>query len=207
MNSAHKDQGEEADLARLEAALARLGADPRAFPDVDAMASALGVGAIKLKDLFREHLHLQPAAYLQQVRIHAACARLVAGPADLPDLAFAVGFASASAFLQAFRRQTGLSPDAYRTLLGAEAFSLPLPSGLRVADVLRFHGRDPLSLSEQVAGLGLRKAFLCEGQPSVLSLDFGEEVVRVRLEGAPWDEWIVGCADPEAVAAFLASAS
>ena len=31
--------------------------------------------------------------------------------------------------------------------------------------------------------------------------------VRVRLEGAPWDEWIVGCADPEAVAATLASAS
>jgi hypothetical protein len=27
--------------------------------------------------------------------------------------------------------------------------------------------------------------------------------VRVRLEGAPWDEWIVGCADPEAVAATL----
>ena len=31
--------------------------------------------------------------------------------------------------------------------------------------------------------------------------------VRVHLEGAPWDEWIVGCADPEAVAATLASAS
>ena len=31
--------------------------------------------------------------------------------------------------------------------------------------------------------------------------------VRVCLEGAPWDEWIVGCADPEAVAATLASAS
>ena len=31
--------------------------------------------------------------------------------------------------------------------------------------------------------------------------------VRVRLAGAPWDEWIVGCADPEAVAATLASAS
>jgi hypothetical protein len=28
--------------------------------------------------------------------------------------------------------------------------------------------------------------------------------VRVRLEGAPWDDWIVGCADPEAVAATLA---
>jgi hypothetical protein len=31
--------------------------------------------------------------------------------------------------------------------------------------------------------------------------------VRVRLEGAPWDEWIVGCADPETVAASLAPAS
>ena len=31
--------------------------------------------------------------------------------------------------------------------------------------------------------------------------------VRVRLEGAPWDEWIVGCADPETVAAGLTPAS
>ena len=31
--------------------------------------------------------------------------------------------------------------------------------------------------------------------------------VRVRLEGAPWDEWIVGCPDPEAVAATLTPAS
>jgi hypothetical protein len=31
--------------------------------------------------------------------------------------------------------------------------------------------------------------------------------VRVRLAGAPLDEWVVGCADPEAVAATLAPAS
>lgn len=31
--------------------------------------------------------------------------------------------------------------------------------------------------------------------------------VRVRLEGASWDEWIVGCTDPEAVAATLMPAS
>ncbi|MGH9101832.1 MAG: hypothetical protein ACRDYD_02450 [Acidimicrobiales bacterium] len=31
--------------------------------------------------------------------------------------------------------------------------------------------------------------------------------VRVRLEGAPWDEWVVGCPDPEAVAATLSPAS
>jgi hypothetical protein len=27
--------------------------------------------------------------------------------------------------------------------------------------------------------------------------------LRVRLEGSSYDEWIVGCADPEAVAAGL----
>jgi len=31
--------------------------------------------------------------------------------------------------------------------------------------------------------------------------------VRVRLQGALWDEWIVGCADPESVAATVPSAS
>jgi hypothetical protein len=31
--------------------------------------------------------------------------------------------------------------------------------------------------------------------------------VRVHFEGAPWDEWVVGCADPEAVAATLPPAS
>ena len=31
--------------------------------------------------------------------------------------------------------------------------------------------------------------------------------VLVRLTGASWDEWIVGCADPETVAASLAPAS
>jgi hypothetical protein len=30
--------------------------------------------------------------------------------------------------------------------------------------------------------------------------------VRVALNASPWDEWIVGCADPEAVAATLSHA-
>jgi hypothetical protein len=30
--------------------------------------------------------------------------------------------------------------------------------------------------------------------------------LRISLEGSSWDEWIVGCADPEAVAAKLAPA-
>jgi AraC family transcriptional regulator of adaptative response / DNA-3-methyladenine glycosylase II len=176
-------RGEDVDLARLESAMAMAALDPTGFPEVEALAEAAGVGVTKLKDLFREHVHLQPAAFLQRIRISAACARLTAGQDDLPDLAFASGYESASGFHEAFRRQTGLSPGAYRTMLGADTFVLPVPPGLRVQDVLAFHGRDAQSVSERVEGHRLHKAFLCEGRASVLTLAFGGQV-EVSLAGA-----------------------
>lgn len=177
-------RGEDADLARLELAMAQAAADPAAFPEVEALAEAVGVGMTKLKTLFRDHAQLQPAAFLQRTRIQWACGRLAAGQGDLPDLASAAGYESASGFHEAFRRQAGLSPGAYRTLLAADRFTLPMPAGLRVQDVLAFHGRDPQSVSERVEGRLLRKAFLCEGRASVLSLAFGDQAVEVSLAGA-----------------------
>jgi AraC family transcriptional regulator of adaptative response / DNA-3-methyladenine glycosylase II len=177
-------RGEDGDLLRLEAVMAQVAADPRGFSEVDALAEAVGVGVTKLKDLFRDHAHAQPAAFLQRVRIQAACARLAAGQGDLADLAFDSGYESASGFHEAFRRQTGLSPGAYRTLLNTDRFTLPMPAGLRVTDVLIFHGRDAQSVSERVDGQTLHKAFLCEDQPSVLSLTFGQLEVEVRMQGA-----------------------
>jgi AraC family transcriptional regulator of adaptative response / DNA-3-methyladenine glycosylase II len=177
-------RGEDADLARLEAAMAQAAVDPAAFPEVEALAKAAGMGITKLKELFRNHVQTQPAAFLQRIRIQAACGRLVEGASDLSALAFDVGYESLSGFHEAFRRQTGLSPGAYRTMLGADRFSLPLPAGLRVADVLAFQGRDALSVSERVEGNCLRKAFLCEGRASVLALAFGDQAVEVSLAGA-----------------------
>jgi AraC family transcriptional regulator of adaptative response / DNA-3-methyladenine glycosylase II len=177
-------EGEDAGLSRLEQAMARAVADPAAFPEVEALAQAAGVGVTRLHTLFREHAHQQPAAFLQRIRIQWACARLVAGPAALAGLAFESGHGSANDFHEAFRRQTGLSPGAYRAMLGATAFSLPLPLGLRVADVLAFHGRDAQSVSERVEDATLHKAFLCEGRAAVLSLVFRGKKVEVSLSGA-----------------------
>lgn len=177
-------RGEDADLARLESALAQAMADPAAFSEVEALAEAAGVGVTKLKDLFRDHVHLQPAAFLQRNRIQWVCARLAAGQGELANLAMDSGYESASGFHEAFRRHTGLSPGAFRTMLGSDHFTLAAPAGLRVQDVLAFHGRDGQSVSEHVLGHNLHKAFLCEGRPSVLRLAFRKETVDVYLLGA-----------------------
>ena len=177
-------RGEDADLARLEMAMAQAIAHPAAFPEVEALAEAAAIGVTKLKDLFQQHAQLQPAAFLQRTRIRHACTRLAAGNVELTELAADSGYASASGFHEAFRRQTGLSPGAFRTMLTLSTFELPLPAGLRVADVLAFHGRDAQSHSERVEGACLKKAFLCEGQPSVLSLAVGDQSITVSLEGA-----------------------
>jgi len=177
-------RGENGDLTRLEAVMAQAIAEPQAFPEVEALAEGVGVGVTKLKDLFRDHAHLQPAAFLQRVRIQTACMQLAAGQGDLADLAFSSGYESPSGFHEAFRRQTGLSPGAYRTMLGSDRFTLPMPAGLRVKDVLAFHGRDGQSVSERVEGINLKKAFLSKDQPAVLSLTFDGQEVRVTLSGA-----------------------
>ncbi len=176
--------GEDADLVRLEAVMAHAVAVPEGYSNVETLAERVGVGVSKLKALFRDHAHLQPAAFLQRVRIQKACILLGEGQGDLADLAAHLGYASASGFHEAFRRQTGLSPGTYRGMLRSDHFALPQPPGLRVADVLAFHGRDAESVSERVDGSCLHKAFLCEGHPSVLSLAFDGHEVSVALSGA-----------------------
>ena len=177
-------RGEDVDLAKLEAALGQALSCPEAFPEVEALAEAVGVGLTKLKALFRSHVHQPPASFLQQARIRYACSCLVGGQGDLAEVAHRSGYASASGFHEAFQRQTGLTPGAYRKLLSSDGFHLPLPRGLRVPDVLAFHGRDGESVSERVEGDRLQKAFLCQGTPSVLSLTFQGERVVAALMGA-----------------------
>lgn len=176
---------EDPDLARLETVLSAATDSPETFPTVEALAKAVGVGATKLKTLFRTHAHTTPTAFLQHARIRSACLRLAEDSTALSELGYGVGFESASGFHDAFRRQTGLSPGAYRTLLEGGCFSLILPPGFRVADLLRFHGRDAESVSERVAGTTLRKAYLSGGIPAVLMLAFEEDRVTVSLEGGP----------------------
>jgi DNA-3-methyladenine glycosylase II len=49
-------------------------------------------------------------------------------------------------------------------------FTLPLPPGYRLDDVLAFHRRDPESVAEQVEARRLRKGMLLDGVPVVLDI-------------------------------------
>jgi len=60
--------------------------------------------------------------------------------------------------------------------------TLALPPGYRIADTLAFHGRDPESPSERVAGNGLRKALWTDGAPRVMEVRFHEDRVEASLD-------------------------
>ncbi len=63
------------------------------------------------------------------------------------------------------------------------AFTLALPPGYRAGDMLAYHGRDPLSLSERVEGATLRKGLTVEGRATVLEMAFQDGAVHCRVPG------------------------
>lgn len=59
--------------------------------------------------------------------------------------------------------------------------SVPLPNNFRVADVLNFHGRDPLAVAERVDEHSLQKGLLWHGQPACLTLRFAASQAAAQL--------------------------
>ncbi len=64
--------------------------------------------------------HLTPQKYLRRLRVRTACQALVYSDRSLADIAVAHGFCDQSHFGREFRRETSLSPRAYR-----EAYRVP----------------------------------------------------------------------------------
>lgn len=59
---------------------------------------------------------------------------------------------------------------------------LPLPTGFRPQDFLRFHARDKQAVAEKVTGNTLEKAIVLKGRPSLLRLTFETLEVLYTLE-------------------------
>lgn len=91
-----------------------LHSDPAARHTLGGLADTVGVHPVTLARAFRRGFGCSMGQYLRRLRIERAAARLSDSDSPLAEIALAAGFADQSHFSNVFRRQTGMSPSAYR---------------------------------------------------------------------------------------------
>jgi AraC family transcriptional regulator of adaptative response / DNA-3-methyladenine glycosylase II len=175
-------RGEDENLALFRGLAARVSARPEDIAGASALARQAGVSLTKLGDLTRDHAHLAPVAWLRRMRIKRASQELLAGRDKVAEIGFGAGFESESVFHRQFLSQMRMTPGAYRALDGAEVFMLQLPAGYRAKEILAYHARDPLSVSEKSEGNRIWKALHTSDGPAVIeiSIEAGQAWVKVH---------------------------
>ncbi|MGA2716234.1 MAG: Ada metal-binding domain-containing protein [Bryobacteraceae bacterium] len=171
-----------------EQTAARVRLAPASFPDIASIAATAGLSRTALNDLFREHSHQSPGAFLRRIRIEHACGFLESGGKSA-DAAASAGFESSSAFHEQFLSRTGLTPGVYAALAHTSTFTLRLPPRYRFREVLDFYGRDPLGVSERVSANGLTKltkALLIENEPASIEISFEGDYAVCQVDGNPY---------------------
>lgn len=83
-------------------------------PTLDQLACRMGVSLARMRRLFVSVRGCAPKSALERIRLARAESLLVSSDLKLSAVAAASGYASASVFVQAFRRARGLTPDAWR---------------------------------------------------------------------------------------------
>ncbi len=91
-----------------------LHADLAARRTLGELAEEVGVHPVTLARAFRRTYGCSLGEYLRRLRIDRAAAQLAGSDRSLAEIALGAGFADQSHFSNVFRRQTGMSPSAYR---------------------------------------------------------------------------------------------
>jgi len=177
----------------VAALMERARRSPGQFAAAADLARALEAAPLEAERLFLLHAHLEPEAFLRGARIRAAHRLLLGSEGPAWAAGETCGFSSPAAYRAQFLAGTGFSPASCQALGrpgSAPEFTLALPGDYRAEDILGYHGRDPLSLSERVEGATLVKAMTVAGQTVVLELAFrnGSARGRVLAPGDPGPE-------------------
>jgi DNA-binding LacI/PurR family transcriptional regulator/signal transduction histidine kinase/AraC-like DNA-binding protein len=80
----------------------------------ETIADHVGISADYMTECFRSEFGVTPIKYLNRYRIQQACALLDQHDQPVKEIALAVGFLENAHFTKAFKRETGLTPSAYR---------------------------------------------------------------------------------------------
>ena len=101
---------------------------------VEELSRQLGVSTSHLVRMFSAEIGMPPGKYLTRVRIDAAKELLARGEYSLEIIATLCGFSGANYLCKVFRRETGLSPAAWRGRHGAQE----TPRGMSEAEKALF---------------------------------------------------------------------
>lgn len=94
-----------------------IGRAPQQNLSLRELAASSGTSPFQLCRAFAELSGTTLTAFRNQLRVRLALGRLRNRRSDLTDLALSLGFSSHSHFTAVFRRQTGMTPSAYRSEL------------------------------------------------------------------------------------------
>jgi AraC-like DNA-binding protein/DNA-binding LytR/AlgR family response regulator len=78
------------------------------------LADHVGMNEDYLTYCFRQELGMTPVAYLNRYRVNQAKLLLKESDRSVTDIALSVGFSDSGYFSRVFRREAGMSPEAYR---------------------------------------------------------------------------------------------
>jgi AraC family transcriptional regulator len=81
----------------------------------EAVAAAVGIHPVHLARVFRHHFGATLGDYVRRLRVDFAARQLLTTEEPLAGIAFAAGFADQSHFTRTFKRQTGMTPAAFRS--------------------------------------------------------------------------------------------
>ena len=100
----------------VEALMAEMRSEPARTWTIEEMTRLAAMSAPKLNHLFKRKTGIPPHAFLVSCRMAAAKERLASSDARVSDIAQWLGFPSAQHFATQFKRETGLTPRAWRAL-------------------------------------------------------------------------------------------
>ena len=98
--------------------LAHIAAAPGGMFSNDSLAKIAGCTSDHLIRLFRQHVGMPPARYVNERRLAFAARALAFGDEDLESIANRCGFANRFSFSRAFTHQFGMPPARWRRHLG-----------------------------------------------------------------------------------------
>jgi AraC family transcriptional regulator len=109
----------------LAAVRGQLHADPADLPDMAGLGRQAGVHAVHLARVFRRYHGCTIGTYVRRLRVLSAAVALATTDQPLARVALTAGFADQAHFCRAFKRETAVTPLAYRRRLRPAEDTLP----------------------------------------------------------------------------------